>query len=154
MKLKVAIPIASWVVCMACNAGNEKTVTPSEPVERVQKRDASPTCYQYASPTDTITLKLVPVGEAITGTLVYQLSGKDKNIGTVQGKMNGDILVAKYIFNSEGMSSTREVAFKRTNGNFIEGYGEVNVENNDVRFKDINNLQFNEGFRLVPINCQ
>lgn len=86
MKIKVAIPIASWVLCMACNAGKEKTVTPTEPVEPVQKKEATPACYQYASPKDTITLKLVQVGEAITGPLVYKLSGKDKNTGIIQGK--------------------------------------------------------------------
>lgn len=154
MKLKVAIPIASWVLCMACNAGNEKTVTATEPIKPEPKKEVIPTCYQYASPTDTITLQLAQVGEAITGALVYQLSGKDKNTGTIQGEMKGDILLAKYTFNSEGMTSSREVAFKRTNGNFVEGYGEVNVESNDAKFKDINTLQFNEAFKLVPITCK
>ena len=67
--------------------------------------------------------------------------------------MQGDLLVANYTFNSEGMSSTREVAFKLLDGSAVEGYGEVDVENNNVRFKDINNLQFNDAFRLIQITC-
>src|SRR5690242_4917141 len=62
-------------------------------------------CYGYTSVNDTIILKLIYVGESITGTLVYKLHEKDKNMGTIQGRMQGDILVADYTFMSEGVMS-------------------------------------------------
>jgi hypothetical protein len=93
------------------------------------------------------------MGDSITGSLIYNLSGKDKNTGSIRGTMHGDLLVANYTFNSEGSSSVREVAFKLQDGNFVEGYGDVDVQNNTVRFKDIHHLQFNNAFRLTEIPC-
>ena len=75
--------------------------------------DQSPTnCYSYAANNDTIEMKLIHVGKSITGTLVYKLYEKDKNSGTIQGSMRGDLLVADYTFMSEGVISLRQVVFR------------------------------------------
>ena len=102
-------------------------------------------CYSYASASDTVTLKLIHIGDSITGTLVYSLKEKDRNKGTIQGNMQGDILVATYTFMSEGIQSTRQVAFKKEGNSFIEGYGD---------FKNLDSLNFNTPMKLVEIACQ
>ena len=153
MKRKAIHHILPFLFLMACQPGKENTPVQHEQGESPQKKDPQTNCYRYASPTDTIALQIVHVADSINGNLVYKLSGKDKNSGTLQGQMHGDMLVANYTFNSEGMSSVREVAFKLTGGSFIEGYGDIDVQNNVVRFKDINNLKFNDAFKLVEFAC-
>jgi hypothetical protein len=111
-------------------------------------------CYRYASLTDTISLKLIYVGESITGTLVYKLHEKDKNMGTILGFMRGDVLVADYTFMSEGVQSVREVAFKKDGNYFVEGYGEMKEINNRMIFNNTDSLRYNEKFKLSEIKCE
>ena len=101
-----------------------------------------------------IELKIVRIGNAITGTLVYNLDGKDKNTGTIQGVINGNLLVADYLFMSEGIQSTRQVAFKLENNIFIEGYGDITIQNDSAYFKNMDSLQFNDGMKLIEIPCE
>ncbi|MBX2924926.1 MAG: hypothetical protein KF746_22185 [Chitinophagaceae bacterium] len=111
-------------------------------------------CYKYESVSDTVVLKLIHVGKSITGTLVYTLKEKDKNMGTIQGSMRGNILVADYIFMSEGTQSVRQVAFKLDGNTFIEGYGEILVENEKSRFKNPDSLTFDSSIKLLEYPCQ
>jgi hypothetical protein len=53
--------------------------------------------------------------------------------------------VADYTFMSEGIQSTRQVAFKKDGNSFIEGYGD---------FKNVDSLNFNTSMKLVEIACQ
>ena len=110
-------------------------------------------CYEYANIYDTIILRLIHVGESITGILVYKLKEKDKNMGTIQGSMKGDLLIANYTFMSEGVSSVRQVVFKKQENFFLEGYGDVNTNNNRVSFNDPDSLRFNEALKLIEIDC-
>src|SRR5687768_16148782 len=74
----------------ANNAGETKANT-----EKSQK--SSPVnCYRYINSGDTITLKLIHVGESITGTLAYEMPQKNTSKGTIQGHMQGDLLVATF----------------------------------------------------------
>lgn len=74
---------------------------------------ASVVCYQYAANKDTIRLHVNRTGEKVSGTLLYSLYEKDRNQGTIAGTLKGDLLLADYTFQSEGMTSVRQVAFKR-----------------------------------------
>ena len=110
-------------------------------------------CYSYTGNSDTIILKLLYVGQSITGSLIYNLNGKDKNVGTIQGGMKGDILIADYNFGSEGVSSTRQVAFKKVDDKFIEGYGDIISNDNKTFFRNTDSLHFNENLKLMEIDC-
>ena len=85
--------------------------------------------------------------------MVYKLSAKDKNTGTIQGNIKDDLLVAKYTFMSEGVESVREVAFKLKGNTFTEGYGEIEMKNEIATLKDIHNLTFNNQMPLTEIPC-
>ena len=111
-------------------------------------------CYQYASTSDTINLKVIHVGPSITGTLVYNLREKDKNVGTIQGTMNGNVLLADYTFMSEGIQSIRQVAFKLEGNVFVEGYGDSFVKDGRVQFSNVSSLSFSPSIRLVETNCK
>jgi hypothetical protein len=128
----------------------EKTTGTQEPA----KEEIPMQCYQYANQGDTVALKLVHIGDSYTGSLVYLFKEKDRNAGTIQASMRGDVLVADYTFNSEGTKSIRQVAFKKVGNTFVEGYGESVDENGVMKFKDITSLNFGSSIVLQEIPCR
>lgn len=110
-------------------------------------------CYAYASAQDTLRLMVSGTGEAVTGTLVYQLREKDRNVGTLRGQMRGDTLFAEYTFRSEGVESVREVAFLLRDNRAVEGYGTVTEQNGKVRFVSGSDLKFGSAFVLTQTDC-
>ena len=140
-------------VMASCDTQQKETKKQADP-QNDTKANSSVTCYQYANQSDTVSLKLIRTGENVTGTLFYQLKEKDSNKGTIQGSMKGDLLLADYTFMSEGIQSTRQVAFKQNGNTFIEGYGESIDKNGTLKFKNIDSLNFSAEFKLQEIACQ
>jgi len=145
--------IICFVIAACTNNQRNDAANLVSPQEQAKKN--SPTnCYHYANTNDTIILKLIHVGESITGTLVYKLHEKDKNAGTIQGSMRGDVLIADYTFMSEGTWSVRQVAFKKQDHFFIEGYGDISTNNDRVLLKNPDSLQYDDAMKLAEIDCQ
>lgn len=142
MKLRKFLILASLFV--SCNPQTKETDKKTSP-EAETKTPSAINCYRYASASDTIMLKVIHIGNSVTGTLVYSLKEKDKNKGTIQGNMNGNILIADYTFMSEGTQSIRQVAFKKEGNSFVEGYGD---------FKNSDSLNFNTSMKLAEVDCQ
>jgi len=154
MSCKLLCTLLVPIVLISCKLGEkEKEATPAD-AEKKAANDSAINCYEYINKADTVILKLIHAGDAITGMLVYKLDGKDSNKGTIQGGMQGNILVANYTFISEGTTSERQVAFKFDNGSFIEGYGESVTEGDKVRFKHIDSLQYTGSIKLAEVACQ
>ena len=145
---RLAIVCTIFIIIVSCNDNKKNT----EPV--IEHKTVPQECFQYISTTDTITLKLIHVGEAITGTLVYKLHEKDRNMGTIQGSMKGEWLIAQYTFMSEGVKSNRQVAFKKDGTSIVEGFGEVETKGDRVVFKNTDSLTLNNSFKLAQIACQ
>lgn len=141
MKVFLFLIIASFLA--SCNAQKKDPVkTGSQGADTIP---SSPMiCYGYTSANDTILLNLIQVGNSITGTLVYSFKEKDRNKGTIKGNMMGNILLADYLFMSEGIQSTRQVAFKKDGNSFAEGYGD---------FKTLDSLSFNTSMILAEVDC-
>ncbi len=150
MKTKLLIYLILGLLVGSCNNSTDQS---TEESTKSNEKNPAVSCYRYITATDTINLKLTQIGQSVTGTLVYQLSGKDRNVGTIQGEINGDLLVADYHFLSEGTNSTRQVAFKKIDNYFIEGYGEVTTTDARISFKNLDSLQFNESFKLKEFDC-
>ncbi len=110
-------------------------------------------CYTYQHLKDTVSLHL-QFTQAVNGTLVYNFYGKDKNTGTIIGKMKGDTLMADYTFNSEGLKSIREVMFHWNGTDFREGYGEMINKDNKMIFKDPRSVTFSTQVILKKEDCQ
>ncbi|MFT4023829.1 MAG: hypothetical protein QM664_08620 [Flavihumibacter sp.] len=145
-----------WLSLMAAcsdHAAPEKTevttATAARPAPAGDKQ-----CYSYFSPTDTITLIIKESDSSLTGSLVYMLNGKDRSIGTLKGKMTGDTLFADYTYQSEGITSTREVAFLRQKDKMLQGVGAVQVKDNHQHFSDHSKLQFNSNMPLTNQHCR
>src|SRR5690606_17194654 len=60
--------------------------------------------------------------------LDYHLAEKDANRGTFEGFLIDDVILGDYIFQSEGVTSKREVIFKIVKGQLIEGSGPMDEE--------------------------
>ncbi|MGN6492947.1 MAG: hypothetical protein ACTHLE_13190 [Agriterribacter sp.] len=147
------------VVLFACNSN--KTVhdnattadssaaaaTPAEPADNNLG-------YAYTNNKDSILLHLAIEGSKVTGDMVYSLFEKDKNTGTIDGEIKGDTIFANYTFMSEGVSSTREIAFLKKDNTLSEGFGEVEQQDNKTVFKNKSSLNFNQNIVLQQATCE
>lgn len=109
-------------------------------------------CYLAVLSRDSIWLKLTIKDQLAEGELNYMFYEKDKSKGKLIGSLNGDTLIARYTFMSEGMESTREVAFLRRGSYWVEGYGEMDKETG-TQFKNRQALDFNHQTILKPVAC-
>ena len=122
---------------------------------RIYKRAMIPhsNCYIGVIGRDSIFLKIEQFPNVVSGTLEYKFYEKDNNSGEINGKMNGDTLVADYTFSSEGIKSIRQVAFVIKEDLVIEGYGEMEDKNGKMVFKNLQKLNFNTNTNLKKSTC-
>lgn len=111
-------------------------------------------CFRYFGNKDSVYLQLSEVYGMMTGMLLIKNDQKDKNLGTLQGKMIGDILLAEYSFKSEGKVSVRQVAFRKKGDDYIEGFGDVQDVNGKTLFKDPKTLKFDESRVYAKVPCK
>jgi hypothetical protein len=139
--------IACISILTSCK--NEPKQTPEQlpqPVSIAQ-------CYSYTTEKDTVSMKLTLIGNEVTGDMKYNYFEKDKNKGTLRGVMNGDTLFAVYKFTSEGMESSREVAFLKKGNDLVEGYGDIQDKNGMVSFVSRSSLDFGSKIVLKLVDC-
>ncbi|MEL4308521.1 hypothetical protein [Joostella sp. CR20] len=121
--------------------------------ETVVKALPTVECYQYIQGKDTISLNIETHDNLVSGTLAYKFFEKDKSFGTINGKLNGDILKADYTFKAEGTTSTREVIFMKSNDQLIPAYGETIEKEGKFVFKENSKLDFNSAQALQKVTC-
>ncbi|MEH6407471.1 MAG: hypothetical protein V7767_09335 [Leeuwenhoekiella sp.] len=110
-------------------------------------------CYVYNVDDNLIKFEVEKTGETVSGNLDYAFAEKDKNHGTFTGHFKGDTLIGDYTFQSEGMISSREVAFLVKNNQLFEGYGQIITNGSEVKFKDSGALKFNSTMPLKQKDC-
>lgn len=108
-------------------------------------------CYSYKGNGSDINMQIEFKGTEVSGSLNYFLAEKDGNAGTFTGTSEDDILLLDYTFQSEGVQSTRQIAFKMIDGRLIEGYGEMNEDG--TKFKDVSQLKFDSKMPLGKMAC-
>ncbi|MGN6354327.1 MAG: hypothetical protein ACTHLB_13110 [Parafilimonas sp.] len=146
------------MTCVACNNDGSETNNGADTIKDYDTGTSSPAetiseCYENINGKDTVFLSIFSQSKVITGSLVYNYYEKDKNSGTIKGNMYGDTLIADYIFSSEGITSTREVAFLKRESAFIEGYGDMREEGGKMVFTNRSSLSFS-GKPLRMVNCK
>lgn len=98
-------------------------------------------CYVAGSANDVYTLNVQNLqGQNVLGTLSFKNFQKDSSSGSISGTYNGQVLLADYSFNSEGVASVMQVIFKKSGDSFIRGYGEMNSDG--TRFANLNNITY------------
>jgi len=138
----------------ACRQTTKVRIEPKETDTISNIPIAEQSCYAYIKGKDTAELTLITTGVALTGELAYKWFEKDKNMGTIEGEMRGDTLVATYTFDSEGQKSTRQVAFLRKGNQFLEGFGEVKEKDGKTQFKDLSKLDFSQPIIFEKVACK
>ncbi|MCK7591787.1 hypothetical protein M0G43_14450 [Subsaxibacter sp. CAU 1640] len=99
-------------------------------------------CYVYKADGTEVKMEVTNISNGnVRANLYYSYAEKDKNEGTLLGKINGDKLFGQYTFMSEGVESVRDVAFKIEKDQIVEGFGDV--DEGGTRFKDTTNLSYN-----------
>ena len=100
-------------------------------------------CYRMIIKNDTATMSLNHAGDSVSGSLSYNWYEKDDNNGTFRGAVKNDtIIVANYTFQSEGITSVRQVAFKIKDSILQQGYGELIMKNDTSFFRDVSLIIF------------
>ncbi|MEO6328835.1 MAG: hypothetical protein ABIO55_07880 [Ginsengibacter sp.] len=112
-----------------------------------------PGCYTWAVKRDTAAMKLDIAGNKVTGELRYNWYEKDRSVGTLKGIIKNDLIVAEYTFQSEGMTSVREVVFKIKDKSLVEGFGDYNTGSDTMRFKNAAQLKFQDDRVFNKIEC-
>ena len=156
------IILIAFILVAACNskqeantdavAAKEDTVTELRYVTKTPL--GIPGCYSWTAGRDTATLHLQVKETQVTGNLIYDWSEKDRNAGTLQGAVQDSLLVANYTFQSEGMTSVREVVFKIKGDLLIEGYGAVITRGDTIKYKNKAKLQFQNDRPFIKGACK
>ena len=110
-------------------------------------------CYEMIMKQDTASLTLNVKDTTVTGQLDYRWYEKDRNEGTLKGVLRNDKIYADYTFNSEGMTSVREVVFKIQDATLLQGTGELTEANGKIIYRDANNLSYDTTNPFIKVAC-
>ena len=110
-------------------------------------------CYGYAKAGTKITFQITRTDPLVQGTLIYDWAEKDRSSGSFNGNFDNGLILGTYTFISEGIESSREIAFKVKDSTLIEGYGDVTAAGKITTFKNVDNLSFDPTFKLTKGKC-
>ncbi len=110
-------------------------------------------CYRSVVGKDTFSLQVKTFDNVASGDLSYLFHEKDSQRGSFDGRLMGDTLLGMYIFDSEGSTSSRQIAFLLRDNMALEGYGELEEKNGELFYKDLKTLKFDSGLRMNKIDC-
>jgi hypothetical protein len=110
-------------------------------------------CYSQVMARDTASLQITNKGNAVSGSLSYNIYEKDRNDGTIQADQTGDVIRGWYLFKSEGVISVREVAWKVNGEELWPATGEVVQRNDTTLFAQPGSLNFDSAHPFKKIPC-
>lgn len=120
-------------------------------VDTVKKITLETGCYMYEKDGNMIRMHITEVDGHVAGDLNISYAEKDKNKGKFLGVLHGDKLIGVYTFYSEGIESSRQIAFLVKDNQLIEGYGEL--DENGTTFKDVNAIEYTSTMPLSKVDC-
>ncbi|MEP6583459.1 MAG: hypothetical protein ABJA90_04310 [Ginsengibacter sp.] len=146
---------------VSCNSNDSESSvtkatedTPATKPKNIQMPEGISGCYSYVLKKDSALLKLNISGDKVSGDLTYNLYEKDHNRGTIDGTVQDSLVIADYTFQSEGMTSVRQVVFKINGDSLFEGFGDIDMINDTARFKNISQLKFYEQRPFLKTACK
>jgi hypothetical protein len=129
----LVVLLAGVIIVKNTSLGDKIGLNKTEPIKG---------CYVAKLAKDVYTLNILEQkGRSISGKLDINNYEKDSSIGTIIGKYKNGILLADYTFQSEGIESVNQVAFKKIGNNFVRGYGQPDDETG-TRFVDTSKIVF------------
>ncbi|HEV2833101.1 MAG TPA: hypothetical protein VGW31_14060, partial [Hanamia sp.] len=152
------VVLISILFLSACTSqtGTISKNTDRDPINsnEMNKSSSIDGCYISTFNKDTAHLKLTINNNEVSGNLVYDRFEKDGNVGTIKGRVRDSLIIADYTFQSEGMTSVREVVFKIKDENLIEGYGDIVMKSDTAAFKNITQLKFHDEQPFLKEECK
>jgi len=153
---KLALLTFALITIVACKNDTKtdnQTVIEEEKaiIETIPKPTLETGCYNFKSESNDIQMEITEVNEKVMGNLNIAYAEKDANQGKFVGTLNGDKLIGTYTFNSEGIESSREMAFLIKDNQLIEGYGDLNKDG--TKFKDVNTVKYTSTMPLTKVDC-
>lgn len=109
-------------------------------------------CFAEATGKDTVFVMLDDNLGTVTGKMYYKNYQKDSSTGTLAGSVSGDTIKAEYTFDSEGVTSTREIWFLKKDGKLYEGAGEM--DETGEKYKSTQAVKFEGGRALHAAECK
>ena len=143
----------------ACTGNTDEVTDEGQEVQDIRVIDSTSSlagCYTAVMDKDTSELVLQHLGgaESVSGELEISNFEKDKNRGTVNGTVKGDLIVGWYKFFSEGKSSIRQIVFKIDGDNLLEGYGDTEMRGDTAVFKNVVSLNYLTDRPFVKRDCE
>lgn len=139
----------------ACKTKKEEPETTEETVEDLIVEVPSPSleigCYTYEANGSKVVMEITQINDSVMGQLDYALKEKDANTGTFSGVLKDSVLIGSYSFISEGVESSREVAFLLKGNQLVEGYGKL--DETGTAFKDKETINFTSSMPLMKSEC-
>jgi len=147
------------MLAMACNNAAESTAdnngdtsAATEPTPVATSSLAG--CYRMVlNERDTVSLQLSAEGDQLTGPLYYHWYEKDKNDGVFSGNAEDDRITGWYTFNSEGMTSVRQLIWKVDGDNLYPATGDIDQKADSIIFKDPATVNFDTKNFLKKVEC-
>tara|TARA_R110002073_G_scaffold72537_1_gene177449 strand:+ start:444740 stop:445552 length:813 start_codon:yes stop_codon:yes gene_type:complete len=128
-----------------------ENVTPTASIPNKNSSRLEMGCYTYDNDGDFVNMEITALNENIEGNLHIAYAEKDVNKGTFIGVLDGDKLIGTFTFHSEGVESSREIAFLVKDNQLIEGYGALTENGTD--FKDVNTIAYTSKMPLSKVAC-
>lgn len=149
--------LISIVFIAACNSQTESTTENTKDTLKTSGEAIVASlngCYTSVLKKDTATLKINENGNAVSGELSYNRFEKDSNKGLFKGEIKDSLIIGDYTFQSEGKSSVRQVVFKISGANLIEGYGDIEMKGDTATFKNLSELTYQPDQTFVKTDCK
>lgn len=110
-------------------------------------------CYVATNNKDVYKLNIQSQQQnQVSGTLAFNNYEKDSSSGTISGTYTDGTILANYTFNSEGTTSTMQVAFKKSGDDFIRGVGDLDSQG--ILFVDPNKVAYDSTDPLAVFKKQ
>ena len=166
--MRVILSLISFCLLTACGAPSEKSnpATQNSPTKSEAHGSAPKTtgvlagtpfvldgCYEMTMKRDTATLSLQVQDTIVSGKLRYNWHERDGNVGTIKGVLRDSLIIADYTFESEGLTSVREVVFKIDNTVLQQAYGDLEDRNGKIVFRNPAQLQYIQEYPFVKVEC-
>ncbi|HEX6193508.1 MAG TPA: hypothetical protein VFZ42_14140 [Chitinophagaceae bacterium] len=148
------------IIILACNSNTRQIESTNVQTDtsRVDSLSSMPDtllsgCYSLIAKRDTASFQVQVKDSSASGSLSYNLFEKDRNDGTFEGEITGDLLIGWYLFRSEGLMSVRQVAWQLHTNSLWPANGEIVVRNDSSFFKDPSKLKFDSTRAFVKTKC-
>lgn len=155
---KYLLSTAAFLVLFSCEKKTENkvqdvskdSVTINE--SDIQVEAIPHSCWLEVKANDSVMAVIDDNLGTVTGKLQFKNYQKDSSSGDIYGISVGDTIKVDYVFQSEGLESTREIWFLKKNGNLVEGIGEY--DETGEKYKDPKAVKFEGGHSLSSADCK